>query len=105
MIYLTVTRSDITFAVGLLSKFLHQPREIHWRIALRILAYFKSSLEKGLLYKKHEHIRNFGYFDSGYAGDKGNRKSITGYCTFVGENLVTWRSKKQDIVSKSSAEA
>ena len=60
-IYLTVTRHDITFAVGVLSRFMHQPREVHWTAALRTLAYIKSSPEKGLLYKKHEHIRIFGY--------------------------------------------
>jgi len=69
---------------------------------LRILAYIKSSPRKDLLYKKHEHVRIFSYSDSGYAGDKGDKKSTTGYCIFVGGNRVTWRSKKQD-VSRSSA--
>jgi len=55
-----------------------------------------------LLYKKHGHVYILGHSDSGYAGDKGDRKSTTGYCTFVGENLVTW-SKRQD-VSRSNAE-
>jgi len=105
LIYLIVIRPDITFVVGVLSRFMHQPREIHWTATLRFLTYIKSSLEKDLLYKKHEHIRIFCYSDSGYVGDKGNRKSITGYCTFVGENLVTWRSKKQDVAFRSSAEA
>ena len=48
--------------------FMHQPREVHWTTALRILAYIKSSPEKGLLYKKHGNIRILGYSDSGYAG-------------------------------------
>ena len=56
------------------------------------------------MYKKQEHVCIFGYSDSGYAGDKGDRKFTTGHCTFIRENLVTWRSKKQD-VSRSSAEA
>jgi len=56
------------------------------------------------VYKKHEHVHIFGYSDSVYAGDRGDRKFTTGYCIFVGDNLVTWRSKKQDIVSRSSAE-
>ena len=103
-IYLTVTRPDITFAVGVLCRFMHQPREVHWTTAMRILPYIKSSPEKDLLYKKYGHVRIFGYSDSGYTGDKGNRKSTTGYCTFVGGNLVTWRSKKQD-VSRSSVVA
>ena len=100
LIYLTVTRSDITFAVGVVSRLMHQPREVHWTAALKILAF----PGKGLLYKKHGHVRIFGYSDSGYAGDKGDRKSTTGYCTFVGGNLVSLSSKKQD-VSRSSAEA
>jgi len=71
---------------------------------LRILAYVKSSPEKSLLYKKYRHVRIFGYSDSGYASDKRDRKYTTAYCTFVEQNLVTWKSKKQD-VSRSSAEA
>jgi len=57
------------------------------------------------VYNKHEHVRIFGDSDSGYANDQVDKKSTTGYCTFVGGNLVTWRSKKQDVVSRSSAEA
>jgi len=57
-----------------------------------------------LLYKKHRHVRIFDYSDSRYAGDKGDRKFTTGYCTCVGGNLVTWRSKKQDVF-RFSAEA
>ena len=49
---------------------MHQPREVHWTAALRILAYIKSSTGKGLLYKKHGHVRIFGYSDSRYAGNK-----------------------------------
>jgi len=55
------------------------------------------------MYKKYGHVHVSEYSDLGYAGDKGDRKSITGYCTFVGGNLVTWRSKKH--VFRSSAEA
>jgi len=89
LIYHTVTRSDITFAVRVLSRFVHQPREAHWLIAMRILAYIKSCPGKGLAYKKYKHVRIFGYSDSEYVGDRGDRKSTTGYCTFVGGNLVT----------------
>ena len=66
MIYLTVTKPDVTFAVGVLNRFMHQlkPKEVHWTTALRIFTYVKSSPEKGLLYKKHEHVRIFDYCDS-----------------------------------------
>jgi len=68
---------------------MHQHREVHWIAALKILVYVKSSPGKNLMSKKHGHVRIFGYFHSGYVGDKGERKSITGYCIFVGENVVT----------------
>ena len=58
---------------------MHHPREVHWTTALRILAYIKRSSEKDLLYKKHEHDRILGYYGPEYAGDKGDRKSTTGY--------------------------
>jgi len=105
LIYLTITRPYITFVVRVLSRFMHQHREDHWTTALRIMAYVKSSLGKGLLYRKHEQLHISEYSDSNYVCDKGNRKSITIYCIFVRGNLVTWRSKKQDVVSRSSAEA
>ncbi|XP_020246308.1 uncharacterized protein LOC109824184 [Asparagus officinalis] len=103
LIYLTVTRPDITFAVGVLSRFMHKPREVHWTAALKILAYVKSCPGKGLLYKKHGHTHISAFSDAGYAGDMGDRKSTSGFCTFVGGNLVTWRSKKQDVVRKSTS--
>ena len=56
------------------------------------------------MYRKYGHVRISGYSESGYAADREDRKSTTRYCTFVRENLVTWRSKKQD-VSRSSAKA
>ena len=69
LIYLTVIRPDIIFNVGVLSRFMHQPREAYWSIVLRILAYIKSCSGKGLVYRKHGHVRISGYFDSSDAGD------------------------------------
>jgi len=72
---------------------MHQRREVHWTAALRILAYVNNFSGKGLLYRKYGHVRIFGYSDSDYAGDKGDRKSTTGYYTFVEGNFVTWWEK------------
>ncbi|XP_019054441.1 PREDICTED: uncharacterized protein LOC109115185 [Nelumbo nucifera] len=71
LLYLSMTRPDILYAVGVLSQFMHAPRTTH--------------------------------LDATYRMD--DRKSISGYCAFVWGNLVTWRSKKQSVVAKSSAEA
>ena len=58
-----------------------------------------------LIYRQHGHLRIEAYSDAGYEGDKGDRKSTTYYCTYIGGNLVTWRSRKQKVVSCSSAES
>ena len=105
LIYLTVTRPDITYVVSVLSQFMHEPRMVHWEGALRVLAYIKRAPGKGLIYRRHDHLRIEACSDVGNAGDKGDRKSTTGYCTYVGGNLVTWRSHKQKVVSCLSVEA
>ena len=69
LIYLTVTRSDIIFTVGVLSRFMHQPRKTHWLAAMRVLTYIKSCPGKGLVYRKHGHVHISENSDSGYVGD------------------------------------
>ena len=84
---------------------MHQLREVHWKASLQILSYLKNALSKGLHYRDHGHLEVTGYSDLGYARDRGDRKFISGYCTFVGGNLVIWRNKKQNVVFISSTEA
>ena len=105
LIYLTVTRPDIVYAVSVLSQFMQEPRQVHWEGALRVLTYIKRALGRGLIYRRHGHLRIEAYSDAGYATDKGDRKSTTGYCTYIGGNLVTWQSWKQKVVSCSTAES
>ena len=105
LIFLTVTRPDISYAVSVLSQFMQAPCSIHLEGVYRLLAYLKRAPGKGLLYRRQGHLHIEAYFDSGFAGDKEDRKSHGGYATYVGGNLVTWRSQKQSIVSRSSAEA
>ena len=71
LIYHTIIRLDIIFAVGVLSRFMHHPRVVRWTTALRTLVYIKSSPEKCLLYWKHGHMRISRYFNSVYTRDKG----------------------------------
>ena len=84
---------------------MHAPQEIHWQAALRVLAYFKHVAGHGLLYLQHGHLCMEAYTNFIYASDRGDRKSTSGYCAFVGENLATWRSKKQHVMSLSTAKA
>jgi len=72
---------------------------------IRILRYLKSSLGKCLMFTKNNLVQVEGYIDADWEGDITNRKSTSGYFTFVEGNLVTWKSKKQKVVALSSAEA
>ena len=103
--YLTITRPDISFAISVLGQFMKDPRLPHWEAVIRIVRYLKAYPSRGLLYKANGHLRVEAYTDANWAGSPSNRKSTTGYCIFLGGNLITWRSKKQTVVAKSSAEA
>ncbi|KAL6318642.1 hypothetical protein AAG906_000720 [Vitis piasezkii] len=103
LIYLSHTRPDIAYAMSVVSQFMHCPSEEHMEAVIRILRYLKSSPGKGLMFSKNDHVRVDGYIDVDWAGNISNRKSTSGYFTFVGGNLVTWRSKKQKVVALSSA--
>ncbi|CAL8150805.1 unnamed protein product [Prunus armeniaca] len=105
LIYLSHTRPDIAYVVSVVSQFMHFPSEDHMNAVLRILRYLKSAPGKGLMFSKHGHQNINGYSDANWAGNVTDRKSTLGYFTFVGGNLVTWRSKKHNVVALSNAEA
>ena len=105
LIYLSHTRPDIAYAVSVVSQFMHCPSEEHMEAVIRILRYLKSSPGKGLMFSKNDHVRVDGYTDADWARNISDRKSTSGYFTFIGGNLVTWKSKKQKVVALSSAEA
>ncbi|XP_071932172.1 uncharacterized mitochondrial protein AtMg00810-like isoform X2 [Coffea arabica] len=77
---------------------------MHFSMEIWKKRYLKSA-GKGLLYPNHGHTDIEGYSDADWAGSASDRRSTTGYCVFVGDNLVSWKSKKQTVVSRSSAES
>ncbi|WZZ44914.1 hypothetical protein YC2023_041173 [Brassica napus] len=105
LIYLTITRPDICFAVNQVSQHMQLPKEHHWRMVERLLMYLNGSPDQGVWMGCNGSTEVVGYCDADWAGDRADRRSTTGYCTFIGGNLVTWKSKKQKVVSCSSAEA
>ncbi|GMI70512.1 hypothetical protein HRI_000720500 [Hibiscus trionum] len=105
LIYLSHTRPDIAFGVSVISQFMHAPREKHLEAAYRILRYLKGTPGKGLHFKKDVNRSIEVYTDADWAGAVNDRRSTSGYCSYVWGNLVTWRSKKQSVVARSSAEA
>ncbi|KAM5588526.1 hypothetical protein ABKV19_006802 [Rosa sericea] len=106
LIYLAHTRPDVAYAVSVVSQFMHNPSESHMDAVMRILKYLKSAPGRGVLFSKHNNILEVcGFTDADWAGNITDRRSTFGYFTFVGGNLVTWKSKKQKVVARSSAEA
>ena len=94
LIYLSHTQPDIAFAVSVVSQFMHSLYEEHLEAVYRILRYLKSTVGKGLFFKKTVQRGIEVYTDADWAGSIIDRKSTFGYCTYVWGNLVTWRCKK-----------
>eukprot|EP00253_Pinus_taeda_P003386 PITA_03386 len=105
LLYLTHTRPDLSFAVGLVARFLQNPRESHWKAAKRILRYVRGTIQFGIHYSAKATPLLVGFTDSDWAGDPYDRKSTAGYGFTLGSGPITWDCKKQAAVSLSSAEA
>ncbi|TYK30560.1 putative inactive tRNA-specific adenosine deaminase-like protein 3 isoform X6 [Cucumis melo var. makuwa] len=88
-----------------LSQIMQAPYEEHMEAIKRIMRYLKTTPSKGLMFRNTDKKIIEAYTDSDWARSVVDRKSTFGYCTFVWGNLVTWRSKKQSVVARSSAEA
>ncbi|CAJ2636330.1 unnamed protein product [Trifolium pratense] len=105
LVYLTITRPDIAYAVHVVSQFVVSPTTVHWAAVLRILRYLRGTQFQSLLFPSSSSLELRAYSDADWAGDPTDRKSTTGFCIFLGDSLISWKSKKQDIVSRSSTEA
>jgi hypothetical protein len=101
----TNSRFDIFFAVGVVSRFLVAPQEPHLATTIQIFRYLKGTLDLAICYRREEVVIPSGFSDSDYLGDPNDRKSTSGYLFSLGTGPTTWKSVKQDEVSKSTAEA
>ena len=103
--YLTTTRPDISFVVGILSRFMQKPCEGHWSAAKRVLRYLKGTQDFGIKYTQVDDFSLIGYSDSDFDGDKETGVSTSGYAMSLGSGAVSWRSRKQSVPADSTTEA
>jgi transposase InsO family protein len=98
------TRPDLAYVVGVLSRFMSQPRVEHWQVAQQVLRYLAGTVELGILFRGTEQ-QVVGYCDADYAGDPDKRRSTSGYLFMMAGGVVSWGSKLQPTVAASTCEA
>ncbi|KAL3820422.1 hypothetical protein ACJIZ3_006327 [Penstemon smallii] len=103
--YLLFTRPDLAFSVNRVCQFMHAPCISHWQSVKRILRYLKHTLDYGLLLRPTPRLTLAAFSDADWASSPDDRKSTGGYCIFFGKNLISWSSKKQRTIARSSTEA
>ena len=103
--YLQFTRLDIAFAVDRLSQFMHKPTEDHWQAAKRILRYLAGTPTHGIYFSATNKLALRAYSDADWAGDSDDYVSTNSYVIYLGQHPISWSSKKQNGVARSSTEA
>ncbi|XP_042406317.1 uncharacterized mitochondrial protein AtMg00810-like [Zingiber officinale] len=101
LVYFTVTRPDIVYAVYVVSQFIAAPIIVHWVIVLHILRYLQSTQFQNLLFPSTSYLELRAYSDVNWDDDPMDYKSTTGFCVFLGDSLILLKSKKQDVISRS----
>ncbi|KAL0291225.1 UNVERIFIED_CONTAM: Retrovirus-related Pol polyprotein from transposon RE1 [Sesamum angustifolium] len=105
LLYLSFTRPDISFGVQQLSQFVHQPGQIHMDAALHLVRYLKGCPDRGLFFSSSNSFTFTAFCDADWASWVDSHRSLTGYCIFLGQALISWKTKKQTTVARSTAEA
>ena len=105
LLHLQNTPPDISFAVGLLSRFMQAPQKPHLEAALYVFRYLKSHATYSIHYQRGGEVIPTGFSDSDFAGDLEQRRSTSGFIFSLGTGPISWRSKLQTEVAQSSAEA
>ena len=102
--YLTLTRPNVAYAVNKLSQFMHHQTSDHWISVMRILHYLCGTIDHGILLHRQSPLQLHAYSDADWAGNKDDFTSTKNFIIYLGRNTVSWSSKKQFTVARSSTE-
>ncbi|KAL0361322.1 UNVERIFIED_CONTAM: Retrovirus-related Pol polyprotein from transposon RE2 [Sesamum radiatum] len=105
LLYLGLTRPDLSFAVQQLSQFLQHPTDQHWTTALHIVRYLKGAPDTGLFFPVSNSLHLSTYTDADWGACVDSPRSMTRYFVFLGSSLIFRKSKKHNTVSRFSVEA
>lgn len=103
--YLTLTRPETIFAVNQVYQFMHRPTNIHWATVKRILRYLNGTVNHGLLLRPSSVPSLLGYSNADWADNPDDRRLVSGFIIFLGFNPISWSSKKQRTVARSSTKS
>ncbi|KAG7542180.1 Reverse transcriptase RNA-dependent DNA polymerase [Arabidopsis thaliana x Arabidopsis arenosa] len=105
LIYLGNTRPELSYAIHILSQFMNNPQQAHWNAALRVVRYLKNSPGQGILLRANTTLTLSAWCDSDHGACPITSRSLTGWFIQLGDSPLSWKTKKHDVVSRSSAEA
>ncbi|XP_019416403.1 PREDICTED: uncharacterized protein LOC109327693 [Lupinus angustifolius] len=105
LIYLTISRPDLSYAIQQLSLYMESPHDTHYQVVIRVLHYIKSSPSLGLFFSSTSNFNLSAFANSDWACCIDTRRSITGFCILLGPSIICWKTKKQKTLSRSSSEA
>ncbi|GJM84375.1 hypothetical protein PR202_ga00037 [Eleusine coracana subsp. coracana] len=105
LVYLGVTHSNISHAVHIQSQFVSAPIQLHYTHLLRVPRYLRGTISRRVFFPHSSSLQLQAYCDTTWASDSSNRRSLSAFCVFLSASLIAWKTKKQTIVSRSSADA
>jgi len=105
LIYLAHTRPELSYAIHLLSQFMHAPKTEHWDAVLRVIRYLKNNPGQGILLRADGDLKLTAWCDSDHASCPLTSRSLTAWFIQLGGSPLSWKTEKQDTVSRSSTEA
>jgi hypothetical protein len=105
LVYLAVTRPDLSYPVHILSQFVSASTTVHYSHLLRVLRYLRGTITRCLFFPRSSSLHLQCYSNAMWASDPTDRRSLSAYCVFLGGSLIAWKTKKQTTVSRSSVEA